>query len=164
MSIPTMDELLARLRTSQNPLAIREVCRRIASGERDPECAPNLRNVILLACQSMVILWDHALSDPSTRRDNAAWCPEVCPITLLPFFMWISHPDLGIVPTYGGPYDSYTIPEPELSELPCKRFEVSYYRHRYDHDLGGWHDGVEQVEHRVISEEHLIDLGAWDED
>ncbi|MEE1886376.1 hypothetical protein [Pseudomonas carassii] len=42
----------------------------------------------------------------------ARWYPDECPITGRQFFMWIEHPDDGMVPTYGGPFDSYTIPVP----------------------------------------------------
>lgn len=64
---------------------------------------------------------------------NNWWKPDVCPITGRRFFMWIEHPDLGYVPTYGGPYDSYTIPtRDDVSEFSCER---------YDHDVGGWVDG-----------------------
>jgi hypothetical protein len=64
--------------------------------------------------------------------------PEKCPITNLPFFMMIEHSDLGLIPTYGGPYDSYTIPE--------KDNNGDYYRVRYDHDDGAWTDEWEYVE------------------
>lgn len=61
------------------------------------------------------------------------WKPDVCPITGRRFFMWIEHPELGCVPTYGGPYDSYTIPTRDGDgEFSCER---------YDHDFGGWVDG-----------------------
>ena len=91
------------------------------------------------------------------------WCPDVCPITLLPFFMWIDHPDFGCVPTYGGPHDSYTIPEPEVGRCD-NRHDVEYIRYRYDHDLGGWLIGeCEQVKERVVLEDTLIGLGAWSE-
>lgn len=63
---------------------------------------------------------------------NNWWKPDVCPITGRRFFMWIEHPDLGYVPTYGGPYDSYTIPtRDDVGEFSCER---------YDHDFGGWVD------------------------
>jgi len=58
------------------------------------------------------------------------WCPDFCPITGRPFFLWMNHPDLGDVPTYGGPYDSYTLAERDA--------DGSYYTRRYDHDEGGW--------------------------
>ncbi|EBT6049873.1 ead/Ea22-like family protein [Salmonella enterica] len=64
---------------------------------------------------------------------NNHWKPDVCPITGRKFFMWIEHETLGYVPTYGGPFDSYTIPTRDSSgEFSCER---------YDHDIGGWVDG-----------------------
>lgn len=58
------------------------------------------------------------------------WRPDICPITGRAFFMWIEHPELGNVPTYGGPLDSYTIPTKDGDgEFSCER---------YDHDFGGW--------------------------
>lgn len=73
--------------------------------------------------------------------------------------MWIEHPDEGLVPTYGGPFDSYTIPE---SDGDPNELERAYYRRRYDHDLGGWTE-VEVMSFRVVSEERLIDLKAWED-
>jgi len=58
--------------------------------------------------------------------------PEKCPVTGLPFFMEIHHPELGYIPTYGGPYDSYTI--------PIKDENGNWYRKRFDHDEGYWYD------------------------
>ncbi|ECI0429696.1 ead/Ea22-like family protein [Salmonella enterica subsp. enterica] len=64
---------------------------------------------------------------------DSQWKPDVCPITGRRFFMWIEHPSLGYVPTYGGPFDSYTIPTRDSSgEFSCER---------YDHDVGGWVEG-----------------------
>lgn len=64
---------------------------------------------------------------------NNQWKPDACPITGRRFFLWIEHPELGYVPTYGGPYDSYTIPTRDSDgEFSCER---------YDHDVGGWVDG-----------------------
>jgi len=92
---------------------------------------------------------------------NGFWCPSVCPITLLPFFMWIEHPQFGWLPTYGGPFDSYTIPEPQIED-PKNRFDIEYTRYRYDHDEGGWLiDECEVVQERVVFEETLIELNAW---
>ncbi|EEI1035344.1 ead/Ea22-like family protein [Salmonella enterica] len=64
---------------------------------------------------------------------NSQWKPDVCPVTGRKFFMWIEHETLGYVPTYGGPFDSYTIPTRDSSG--------EFYRERYDHDLGGWVEG-----------------------
>jgi hypothetical protein len=64
---------------------------------------------------------------------SSQWKPDVCPITGRKFFMWIDHPTLGYVPTYGGPFDSYTIPARDSDgEFSCER---------YDHDLGNWREG-----------------------
>ncbi|EAA0542230.1 hypothetical protein DCV66_22170 [Salmonella enterica subsp. enterica serovar Schwarzengrund] len=64
---------------------------------------------------------------------NSQWKPDVFPVTGRKFFMWIEHETLGYVPTYGGPFDSYTIPTRDSSgEFSCER---------YDHDLGGWVGG-----------------------
>ena len=71
-----------------------------------------------------------ALEAPAAP-ESAPWCPDVCPITGRPFFMWIDHWQTGKpVPTYGGPYDSYTI--------PVKDSDGSFECERYDHDEGGW--------------------------
>lgn len=64
---------------------------------------------------------------------NNQWKPEVCPVTGRQFFMWIEHPALGYVPTYGGPFDSYTI--------PTRGSDGEFSRERYDHDFGGWREG-----------------------
>lgn len=63
--------------------------------------------------------------------------PDKCPITNEPLFMELEHPELGVVPTYGGPYDSYTIPEIDD--------DGDFVRHRYDHDEGCWVDGLDNV-------------------
>lgn len=78
------------------------------------------------------------------------WCPDVCPITSEPFFMWIEHHATGqSVPTYGGPYDSYTIPEKDQNG--------SYCRERYDHDEGCWRlDDVEDVGVQIVSDQAYI--------
>ncbi|EDW2813611.1 ead/Ea22-like family protein [Salmonella enterica subsp. enterica serovar Muenchen] len=70
---------------------------------------------------------------PRAASVNSQWKPDVCPVTGRTFFMWIEHETLGYVPTYGGPFDSYTIPTRDSSgEFSCER---------YDHDLGGWVGG-----------------------
>lgn len=58
--------------------------------------------------------------------DEQRWCPDVDPITRYPLFMWINHPELGYVPTYGGPYDSYTLTERDENG--------EFYRHEYVQD------------------------------
>lgn len=84
---------------------------------------------------------------------NWATYPEKCPITRRDFFMVIEHPELGMVPTFGGPYDSYTIPhmggksdqQMHERELEC---------HRFDHDRGHWVDD-EIIPLRVIHDDFL---------
>ncbi len=88
------------------------------------------------------------------------WCPDRCPITFRPFFMWIVHPEHGMVPTYGGPFDSYTIPEPEMPNDGKKTefHDIEFYCERYDHDEGAWVDGSEDPGHRVILQDRLVEL------
>lgn len=77
----------------------------------------------------LVITFDKISGIREWKQDNQ-WQPDICPITRRPFFMWIEHPEKGWVPTYGGPYDSYTIAEPDA--------DGTFFCERYDHDLGGW--------------------------
>ncbi len=59
------------------------------------------------------------------------WCPDVCPITGRRFFGWIEHWKTGKdIPTYGGPFDSYT--------LPVKDEDGTFSCERFDHDAGEW--------------------------
>ena len=97
----------------------------------------------------------------SNKTEDRRFCPDVCPITLLKFFMWIEHPIKGWVPTYGGPFDSYTLAEP--CNLPKKGsiefHDIEYQRERFDHDQGCWLiDEVECVTNRVIAENKLWEL------
>ncbi|ENT2047410.1 TPA: ead/Ea22-like family protein [Escherichia coli] len=72
----------------------------------------------------------HAEELSETKAVRNQWRPDICPITGRAFFMWIEHPTLGNVPTYGGPLDSYTIPTKDGDgEFSCER---------YDHDFSGW--------------------------
>lgn len=72
--------------------------------------------------------------------------PEFCPITGLPFLAMADHPAKGNVPTYGGPRDSYTIPE-WSSDMS------GFVRTRFDHERGDWVDRVEVVEARDFVKE-----------
>ena len=65
-----------------------------------------------------------------------------CPFTKRQYFMHLDHPELGRVATYGGPFDSYTVPIPdEDMTLRCER---------YDHDAGAWVDGGEPTDLCVV--------------
>lgn len=60
-----------------------------------------------------------------------------CPITRRPWFLDMEHPELGEVPTYGAPFDSYTVPEvDDDGDLRCER---------YDHDAGDWVESGESL-------------------
>ena len=60
-SIPTLDNLLDRLRTDVTYReSFREICRRVASGERHPTSPPLPENLVKFLCQAMVILINHA--------------------------------------------------------------------------------------------------------
>ena len=60
-----------------------------------------------------------------------------CPITDLKFFTNVEHPELGTVATYGGPFNSYTI--------PCLDEDGELRRERYDWDADHWIEGGEGV-------------------
>jgi hypothetical protein len=94
-------------------------------------------------------------SAPVAGEAKEALAPLKCPITGRPFFMAIKHPEFGMVPTYGGPYDSYTIPHlGGKPDQPWHERELRVYR--YDHDLGGWlTDEVEVIPLRIVREDVL---------
>lgn len=77
---------------------------------------------------------------------------QFCPITKRPFFMAIEHPDLGWVATYGGPFDSFTIPEPDE--------DGSFRSERFDHDAGDWVEGGNPEPYELLSELEFNEL--WD--
>ena len=72
--------------------------------------------------------------------------PEKCPITGRPFFMEIEDEHGELVPTYGGVFDSYTIPIKDESD-------GVYFCIRYCHDRGEW-IGEEDIDERLILDEH----------
>lgn len=88
--------------------------------------------------------------DAEQMAEPVAWRPDVCPITGLPFFMWIEHHETGqMVPTYGGPYDSYTI--------PVWHEDGSYCRERYDHDNGWWvTDEIDDFGVKIVSDQAFV--------
>lgn len=87
------------------------------------------------------------LQENAQRREAAekpvAWRPDHDPVTGREFFLWIEHPTLGYVPTYGGPYDSYTLPERDS--------DGEFVVHRYDHDEGAWVDD-EVLSYQVVDD------------
>lgn len=72
--------------------------------------------------------------------------PEICPFTGRVFWGNIEHPELGVVATYGGPYDTYTLPQRDADD-------ASYYVYRFDHDAGAWVDGVEDIGVAVVDDQ-----------
>ncbi len=85
-----------------------------------------------------------------TNHSNVSAHPQACPITRRPFFMVIEHPELGDVATYGGPFDSYTIPAvDDDGELRCER---------YDHDRGDWIEGGEPTCLYIVTEEQAVSV------
>lgn len=74
-----------------------------------------------------------------------------CPITRRELFMVIDGNA-----TYGGPFDSYTIPYME-GEPNEQWHERDLVVERFDHDAGTWADD-ETIPFRIVSEEHLFDL------
>jgi hypothetical protein len=64
--------------------------------------------------------------------------------------MVIEHPRLGMVATYGGPCDSFTVPEPDE--------DGSMRSERYDHDVGGWTEGGEPEPFELLTEREYNDL------
>lgn len=90
------------------------------------------------------------LADKVPEQHKTNW-PDKCPITRRDFFMEIDG-----VPTYGGPYDSYTIPEMlGTPEQPWHDREL--FVRRFDHDRGCWVDD-EIISQRVIHDGVLDDL------
>lgn len=88
-------------------------------------------------------------SVPSPGKIVETSAPAVCPITGEKFFMVINHPGRGPTPTYGGPHDSYTLPEPDA--------DGSFTRERYSHDQGGWVEGCECLDVRVVDGSEFCD-------
>lgn len=88
--------------------------------------------------------------EPNVDTMAGKW-PDKCPITRRDFFMEIDD-----VPTYGGPYDSYTIPEMlGTPEQPWHEREL--FVRRYDHDQDCWSDD-EIIPLRIINDEVLMEL------
>jgi len=76
-----------------------------------------------------------------SAQTAARWCPDECPITGRKFFMWIERSNGGQVPTYGGPYDSFTLAQRDE--------QGTFWCDRFDHDEGCWTDRV-HIDLRLI--------------
>jgi hypothetical protein len=80
--------------------------------------------------------------------------PDVDPVTGDPFFMFIENGDGKMVPTYGGPFNSYTLAEREsVDDNGICRF----LRECYDHDEGAWRDSLESLDMVLVNEDEFPD-------
>ena len=83
--------------------------------------------------------------------------PSHCPVTGRPFFMILEGEDGEEVATYGGPFDSYTIPEWSAAD-------AEFRSERYDHDAGYWIEGGEPYSFILVDESEqngfIADLDA----
>jgi hypothetical protein len=84
------------------------------------------------------------------------WYPSIDPITGAPFFMVIEHPEKGDVPTYGGPFSSYTLCERDVNDSSSD--EIRFTRERFDHDEGAWVEGCESIGLSLVTQARLSDL------
>jgi len=96
--------------------------------------APPFPDRPLSAIIGEVDIIDCVMNHPSIWAEKTPFCP----ITGLRFFMDIEDENGKMVPTYGGPFDSYTIPFPDET---CKG---EYVRERFCHDSDQW-QGSENV-------------------
>ncbi|CAI1705226.1 Uncharacterised protein [Serratia proteamaculans] len=99
-------------------------------------------------CENAIAVREKRIAELEHEKGNRGegWRPDTDPITGRAFFMWIAHPDKGMVPTYGGPYDSYT--------LATRDKDGSYFVERYDHDNGHWRtDCVEDCGVQVVDDQ-----------
>ena len=78
-----------------------------------------------------VIAADRALR-ASPAVGDVPYAPNHCPITGEKFWGNIEHPSMGMIATYGGPFDTYTI--------PTKTEEGELRRERFCQDRGAWVD------------------------
>ena len=71
-------------------------------------------------------------SKPAMQVHEQPYAPDYCPITGRKFWGNIEHNKLGVVATYGGPFDTYTI--------PARTNEGELRSERFDQDRGDWVD------------------------
>lgn len=81
--------------------------------------------------------------------------PPLCPITGYRFFMVIDKDGVPM-PIYGGPFNSYTIPD---RDWVAKNGQL--FRQCFDHDLGGWTEDCEIIDERLVSEQSYL-LPLWE--
>ena len=133
-----------------------------ASGYDEPFSSEQQANTAFIAAANPAVVLELLAERDADKKRIAelehekgyrgeGWRPDTDPITGSKFFMWIAHPDKGMVPTYGGPYDSYTLAERDK--------DGSYWVERYDHDMGCWRGqdmGIEDCGVRVVDDQLYV--------
>lgn len=92
---------------------------------------------------------DKAKAETALSRTSVH--PTHCPVTGRPFFMVIEAPSGDMVATYGGPFDSYTIPEWDEDDQ-------EFRSERFDHDRDEWIDGGEPYSFIRVDEQEWFRL------
>lgn len=96
------------------------------------------------------------------RPASGVWAesfPRSCPITRRPYVMSVRHPELGLVPLYGGPLDLYTIPHRTEGPALGRPHEYELASYHFNLDTGGW-VGTVPVALRIVENEVLGELLA----
>lgn len=121
---------------------------RIDYDDVDPEEAEATANFICAAVNDAPALIAKLKAELLARNNcgEKPVGPDRCPFTGRPFWGNIEHPELGLVATYGGPFDTYTIPQRDDAD-------PSYYFYRFDHDEGGWVDSAEDIGKQIVSDQ-----------
>jgi hypothetical protein len=134
----------------------------VLAAERDEAraaCIELAHKVSALEASAILAATQRAEPAPAEQAhtDARIYWPERCPITGRRFFMPMEHPELGLVPTFGGPSDSFTIPT--LDGEPSDPWHEREMRcERYDHDAGHWVEGGEPIPLRIVHEPFLDDV------
>jgi hypothetical protein len=93
------------------------------------------------------------------RPAEGAWAntyPRSCPITQRPYVLTVEHPDLGLVPMYGGPLDLYTIPHLEgEASLPMHERPLACFH--FNLETNCW-VAMERLSLRIVEEEVLAEV------
>lgn len=78
--------------------------------------------------------WVVEMEGKRTLRFLELGWPERCPVTGRKYWGHVTHPERGSVPTYGGPFDTYMIPERVHAIGDDDEWSVE----RYDQDAAQW--------------------------
>jgi len=73
--------------------------------------------------------------------------------------MSVHHPELGLVPLYGGPTDLYSIPQPLTDGVPDKPHEQELFSYRFSLESNSW-VSTKRVGLRIVQEEVLAEVLA----